>query len=418
MSETLLIHYNPATAQQASWSLCNNEGELTMPVQTGELAELTELSRRRPSVILLHSQCLHINHLNLPAMSTQKLMRAVPYAVEEFIAADVEDFHFVATTDKASKLTAVVGIDRHTLQKIIDIFRSHGVFIDKIIPDVLCINGNNTQWACLRYADDCYLQTAQFEGMVLTPDLLDYVIDSKLSSAEAAGAKPEKLLVFTEQEDDSEQPAPGDGSVEVVDIRYNQHPLVIFSGNYKLAEPLNLLQHSFRQKRESTGYWRHWRLAASLAAVWLVLSLSITGYQSSIVAQQNSLIEKEIASVFRSTFPGSRIIPGREKKLMQDNLDALRSGSSGGENSLLYLLTESFGTLKSDPQNITLQTLTYRNNKVEIGLEGSNLQAIENLNSKLNQSDRIQAEITSSSSEKDRVRGNIRIEGRTEEGNS
>jgi len=417
MSETLLIHYNPATAQQASWSLCNSEGELTMPVQTGELAELTELSRRRPIVILLHSQCLHINHLNLPAMSTQKLMRAVPYAVEEFIAADVEDFHFVATTDKASKLTAVVGIDRHTLQKIIDMFRSHGIFIDKIIPDVLCINGNNTQWACLRYHDDCYLQTGQFEGMVLTPDLLGYVIDSKLSPADADD-KPEKLLVFTEQDDDSELPVQGDNSVEVVDIRYNQHPLVIFSGNYKLAESLNLLQHGFKQKRESTGYWRHWRLAASLAAVWLVLNLSITAYQSSSIAEQNSLIEKEIATVFRSTFPGSRIIPGREKKLMQDNLDALRSGSSGGENSLLYLLTESFGTLKSDPQNITLQTLTYRNNKVEIGLEGSNLQAIENLNSKLNQSDRIQAEITSSSSEKDRVRGNIRIEGRTVEGNS
>ena len=413
MSETLLIHYNPATAQQASWSLCNNEGELTMPVKTGELAELTELSRRRTTVILLHSQCLHINHINLPSMSAQKLMRAVPYAVEEFIAADVDDFHFVATTDKTTKVTAVVGIDKSTLQKIIDIFRAHDIFVDKIIPDTLCINGSHTQWACLRYADYCYLQTAQYDGMVLTPELLDYVIDSKLSS-EDAGDKPEKLLVFTEQEDDSDLPAQKDDSIELVDIRYNQHPLVIFSGNYKLAEPLNLLQHGFRQKRESTGHWRHWRLAASLAAVWLVLSLSITGYQSSIVAEQNDAIDREIATIFRSTFPDSRIIPGREKKLMQDNLDALRSGSGGGENSLLYLLTESFGTLKSDPQNITLQTLTYRNNKVEIGLEGSNLQAIENLNSKLNQSDRIKAEITSSSSEKDRVRGNICIEGRTE----
>lgn len=49
---------------------------------------------------------------------------------------------------------------------------------------------------------------------------------------------------------------------------------------------------------------------------------------------------------------------------------------------------------------------------MDIGLDGSNLQAVENLNKNLNNNKKIKSEITSSSSEKDKVKGNLRIEGR------
>jgi hypothetical protein len=50
---------------------------------------------------------------------------------------------------------------------------------------------------------------------------------------------------------------------------------------------------------------------------------------------------------------------------------------------------------------------------VDIGLEGSNLQAVETLNKNLNNNKKIKSEITSSSSEKDKVKGNLRIEARS-----
>lgn len=49
---------------------------------------------------------------------------------------------------------------------------------------------------------------------------------------------------------------------------------------------------------------------------------------------------------------------------------------------------------------------------MDIGLDSANLQAIENLNKKLNENTKLKSEITSSSSEKDKVKGNLRIEGR------
>lgn len=419
MSDTLLIHYNPADPQQASWSLCNNEGELTCPVQQSALAELGEQAQQHRTVVLLHSQCLHINTINLPAMNMQKTMRAVPYAVEEFIAGDVDEFHFVAATDKSIKGTAVIGIERGILQNIIDIFRSHHIFIDTMLADVLCINGDETQWSCLRFQDDVYIQTSRYQGIVTGTDLGSFVINSKLgkqaqdTEADVEQALPEKLLVFSEQDDNTALPEIDNEQLDVVDVRYNQHPLVVFCGNYKLAEPLNLLQHKFRQKRESTGYLQHWRLAASLAAAWLVLSLAISGYKLNTITSENEQLGKQIDQVYKQTFPGSRLVAGQARKLMQDKFEAMQNGAGSESDSMLFLLTEAFGSLRSDPANITLRTLTYRNSKIEIGLDGSTLEAIQNLNNKLNESNGIRAEITSSSSEKDRVRGNIRIESRT-----
>ncbi len=98
---------------------------------------------------------------------------------------------------------------------------------------------------------------------------------------------------------------------------------------------------------------------------------------------------------------------------MEQKLKELKGTAGNSSHGLIYLLSESFGTLSDDKKNITLQTLTFRNNRMEIGLESSNLQAVENLNKKLNNNKKIKAEITSSTSEKNKVKGNLRIEGRS-----
>ena len=98
---------------------------------------------------------------------------------------------------------------------------------------------------------------------------------------------------------------------------------------------------------------------------------------------------------------------------MEQKLKELKGTAGSSSQGLIFLLAESFGTLSHDKKNITLQSLTFRNNRMDIGLESSNLQAVENLNKNLNNNKNIKSEITSSSSEKDKVKGNLRIEERS-----
>jgi len=417
MSDTLLIHYNIENAQQATWSLCNSEGELTGKITSGSLSELSEAAAEHTSVVLLNSHCLHINQLHLPTQNLQKLLKAVPYAIEEFIADDVENFHFVIAKNKHDNSTAVVGINKATLNNIIKAFHDAGINVEKIIPDALCLAANDgEQWACLNYKNDSYLQTGVKNGVVISHDILPYIVNSKLHDEKQD--KPEKILLFSEQNDTSafdqlkEKGISKDSDIELLNIVYNTHPLVVFCGNYKQAMPLNLLQYNFRPKRKTSGYWQHWRLAASLAAVWLVLHLGLTAFQHSQLKDANIIAKARIEKIYKQSFPQSRKIVNPRVQ-MEQKLAELKGTAGNSNQGLIFLLAESFGTLSHDKSNITLQSLTFRNSRMDIGLEGSNLQAVETLNKNLNNNKKIKSEITSSSSEKDKVKGNLRIEGRS-----
>jgi general secretion pathway protein L len=412
MSETLLIHYNIDNAQQATWSLCNDAGDLTGKITTGSLDELAKFAAGRSAIVLLNSQCLHINQLQLPTKNLQKTLKAVPYAIEEFIAEDIENFHFVISKNKHSDTTSVAGIDKTILKNIIQVFQEAGIVAEKIIPDALCLAANDKQWVCLNYQDSSYLQTDTLNGMVFSPEVLPYVLTKKLHNEEQA--LPEKILLFSEQENTSvfDQLKIDNENIEIINIVYNTHPLVVFCGHYRQALPLNLLQYKFKPKRKSSGYWHHWRLAASLAAAWLFLHLGVTGFQYSQLKNENNITKAEIEKIYKKSFPQSRKIINPRVQ-MEQKIKELKNNAGGSSNGLLFLLAESFGTLDQDKENITLQSLTFRNNRMDIGLESTNLQAIENLNKNLNSSTRIKSEITSSSSEKDKVKGNLRIESRS-----
>jgi len=411
MSDTLLIHYNIENNSQASWALCNDAGELTSRITTGPLADLQDLAAKHLPVVLLDSQCLHINELQLPTQNLQKLLKAVPFAIEEFIADDIENIHFVVSKSKASNTTNVVGINKSTLQLIIDNFQAADISIEKIIPDALCLAANITQWAALNFQSNSYLQTSKLNGIVVPHDTLTYLFTNKLEDESVI--KPEKILLFRESENDTAfdlEPLEK-YDVELVEITYNTHPLVIFCGNYRQALPLNLLQHDFKVKSKSSGYWLQWRLAASLAGVWLLLHLGVTAFQLNQLKEENILTKNKIEKIYKTAFPKSRKI-NNARRQMEQKLKALKSNSGTASHGLLFILQKSFNSLNQEAKDVTFQSITYRNNRMDIGLDIKNLQAIETLNKKLNSNDEIKSEISSSSSENNKVKGNLRIEAR------
>jgi general secretion pathway protein L len=145
MDDTLLIHFNPLRSE-STWALVNNAGELTSKIQQGDLAEAEALATTHKSIILLDNILVHINSLQLPTQNRQKMLRAIPFALEEQLADDIEEFHFVAAKPDSANNTAVAGIRTETLQAILDKLAEHKIRPDAIIPDALCLAGSTKQW--------------------------------------------------------------------------------------------------------------------------------------------------------------------------------------------------------------------------------------------------------------------------------
>jgi type II secretory pathway component PulL len=94
---------------------------------------------------------------------------------------------------------------------------------------------------------------------------------------------------------------------------------------------------------------------------------------------------------------------------MEQKLNELKGGGGTAGSQFLSLLTDS-ATIISSQKEIQIQSIDFRNNTMNIGLTASRLQSVETLNKQLNTSNKIQAEIISATSEKNRVNGSIRMQ--------
>ena len=411
MADTLLIHFNPDKPDAASWSLVNSAGELTAMISHGSLSDAAPIAEKHKTVVLLDNTSVYIGSVQLPIKNRQKLLRAIPFALEEQIADEIDDLHFVAGKPQQDGSVPVAAIKKSTLESIIDIINQAGIEAIAIIPDTLCLTANNNQWAILLHDDQANLQLNMFNGSEFDRETLPIIITSLLQQETLES--PEKIILFTldgEAEDKTVQglidSLPDD--IEIIKVSYNTHPLVIYCGQYHNAMPLNLLQDAYKPKRKGNVEWKRWRLAAALTFAWIGLGLGSAGAEYYDLLDKNKQLHVKIEKIYKSAFPKSkRIVNARVQ--MEQKLKELKGGSVTSEGtSMVALLSNSASALSSE-KGITLQAISYRNNKMDMELTGTNLQAIESLNKKINQSP-LKSEIISSSSEKNQVKGNIRIQ--------
>jgi general secretion pathway protein L len=173
--------------------------------------------------------------------------------------------------------------------------------------------------------------------------------------------------------------------------------------------PLNLLQDEYKPKQKGNIEWQNWKLAASLAIVSLCLHLGNASTQYYDLLEKNSQLNSQIEKIYKKTFPKSKKIVNARVQ-MEQKLNELKGNASDGlSGDVIDLLADSAKALSTE-KNITLQSINFRNNRIDLELTGTNLQDVESLNKKLNSQKTIKAEIVTSSSEKNQVKSSIRIQ--------
>jgi general secretion pathway protein L len=384
MSELLLIRFDRADGDDAAtFMVCNDFGQVVQPPRRGTLdAAAAAASLRRVVGLLPASEVVTLD-ADLPSKAGAKLLQAVPYALEEQVADDIDDLHFAIGARAADGRTPVCIVARTLMQSIDDACAAAGLSLQALHAETALIPGLPGQLVMLLAGDELHLCAPGARAVTLPSASIAESV--ALVLGEAGATETLGLLVYASPADWEARGA----EIEALRAHYAglkvqllpQGSLPWLAQGLAAGEPINLLQGGFAPRRSSsTGGWRRWRLAAALAGVFLLLSGAGNLWRASRLAAEEKRVDAAIAEAVRPLFPGEGEVRNPRRRV-ETQLAAVRgAGSSGGE--FLPALA-ALAAARSAVPEAELKSLGYRSGSFEVRLKARDAAAIERVGAAL-----------------------------------
>lgn len=373
--DTLLIRLYPGPitdeSPPAEWVAIGANRQRIVDVGYGNLEEASAAAHYRRAVVLVPSEDILLTQVNIKARNREQLVRAIPFALEEDLAEDVEQLHFAPGPRHADGHYPVAVVSRALMAQWLAQLNAAGLVPQALIPDVLALPpAADGGWSLLLENDRALLRTDLFGGFTLDPANVETLLECAL---EDASVKPEVVEVYgSEGEADPRLPS-------LESIRYERRdgdPPELWAAGLDEKRGINLLQAHFRSKSDIARLLKPWRVAAALLGAWVVLQAVDTTLDYRRLAAEDRSLQAEIEQLYRDTFPGTtRIVNARLQ--MQQALEALREAGETDTLAAFMPLMDAGGRAIQAAPDVTIDTLDYLDGQLELSLQARELQAFE-----------------------------------------
>jgi general secretion pathway protein L len=343
-----------------SWVVVDAAGGRLGPVSTGSLADAAPLAAERRVIALAPGQDVVLAEPELPVRSGPRLTQVVPFALEEFLAGDVESFHFSVGKFGEGSRAPVAAVERQRLEGWIADFGEAGLAPEALYAETQCLPDNPGKIVAVLEGGGLFVQQ---------PGALPVALDAEpLTEAFAlAGLEGDdrhvQLFVAQQDWEDSRDTIEAlrevAGSLDVQLLPDGALPLL--ASVAVASPPVSLLSRRYAPRTGWAATWRRWRLVAGLAAALLVVHVGSQAWQYfSLVAQEHRL-DTSIAETFKVAMPGVERIVDPRRQMAQ------RLGGTGSDDpgSLLARLDRLAPAFASVP-GVRIESLGWRDRKLDL----------------------------------------------------
>ena len=401
MRNTLLLRKNSTDGDNWRWLRLDGDGQPQGGIHAGSLSDAAaEAAGQRVVVLAAGADCL-LTRVSIPGRSRQKLLRAVPYVLEEQLSEEVDKLHFAVGTSMQAGEWPVVVIEKAYMDSLLAATGDAGLDVQQVVPEILAIPYTENETSVLVEQDIALVRTGSVAGYAADSDNLGMLLAlQKVDEDEQLPA----LHLHVQQ--DSLQPDT-DGFVGETRVQpYSGDPLNVFAQGLD-ANAINLLQGAYSRAGDWARLLRPWRATAALLVAGVLISNAVMGVEYYRLSRESEQLQAQIEETFRQALPQTkRIVNPRVQ--MQQQLDKLqqRAGAGGG---FLNLLGQSGSVLKG-MQGVEISGASFRAGRLDMDLVVSNLQLLDQLKQALMQSGKLEVEIQSAVAGKDqRVQSRLRI---------
>ena len=402
MRNTLLIRTGQGDDGSCEWLPLDDAGQPVGQVRSGDLtAAAAEANGLRVVVLVPGIDCL-LTQATIPGRNRQKLLRAVPFALEEQLIEDVENSHFSLGPALPGGRYPVVVIATRRIDAILDACRSAGLDVYQLVPDILAVPCVGDAVCVVIDGDMALVRTGPYSGFVVETENLGLLLDGQ----EQPEDSPDRH-VSVQMPAGAVLPDLGETAAGAEITRYEGPALMLLSQGLGGAF-IDLLQGAYSRNQEWGKLWRPWRATAVLLLAGVLLSNLVTGVDYFRLRNEQDELNARMQSVFMESFPGTRRVVDPRVQMQQQLEKLQRQAGSGGR--FLTLLARSADVLRT-AKDIEISGASYRAGRLDVDLTAANLQVLDQLKQTLSARGLV-VEIQSAAADAgQRVKSRLRIQG-------
>jgi len=391
-------------AYEASWVVIDGHEEGPSMIKHGPLAEAAAAALGARVVVLVPTEDVLLANVAIPVTQRRRLLSAVPYALEDQLADDVETLHFAVGGRDATGHVATAVVAKKIMSGWIEQLAAAGIQPSVVIPDVLALPVADGQWSLLLDGRRALLRTGPQAGIALDSDNVEAVVTMALTAA--GESRPSRLVVY------DTHPEPDMQALANIDLEWEPVPshgpaVALLAQHVDEKLGLDLLQGEYSRREQLGKLWRPWLPAAGLLATWVLVEMAGAGVEYMRLSADLAALQQQAANIYLQTFPDAKL-RGDPRAQMESRLRELKGGGSADGSGFLELLAAVGGDLQAAPR-LEIDRVNYRVGAINVAFTIGDLQSLDQLKQKLAEGGALNVEIQSATSRDDKVEARLQI---------
>ncbi len=421
MAEFLVIRIGETAEHPADWIAVDGTGARLSPPVTGPLLEAINDVGERKVIVLVPSAEVLTTSIDIPVKGGAKLQAALPFALEEYLADDIEKLHFAAGTRRSSGKIPVAVVNRERLAEWIEWLAAVGIQPSAMIPDTFGLARIPGTISLLVAEDQVMINDGADTELVMqgvSPgDALTAIgaldesagDDDSAADEPAMSAMPRHVLVYCDPE--YEERYQHDWlairhEMESVDVNLLPDGVMPrLAVTVATGAGVNLLQGDFGARPEYSGMFEPWRYAAILLLAFGVVGIAAKATDVFVLKRQEAELKQQFETEYRQISPGTASVsdPARLVASLQ-----ARAGNTGAAPVFLQILEHLSRALQQN-QDAQIEAISYRAGVVDVRLKAPNVSVLDNIQRVIDESGQFAAAIQSTDQDGERVSSRIQI---------
>ena len=198
MAQYLLTYLQRIGDDYLRWAVCDDRSKAVTAHDHGSFADAAKAAERRRVVMVIAGTELLLEEASIPVTNVSKAIKAIPYALEDQLAQDVETSHFAFGAKLPNGKIPVAVIAMDGLDWVLDRCDEAGLTVAEIVPEPYALPFENNRITVMTNSGHASVRQSAGSGFSCDSDMLGLLLEN------TRGTDSDDCLLYT-------SPSPRDG---------------------------------------------------------------------------------------------------------------------------------------------------------------------------------------------------------------